>query len=150
MKKGSKWVWTDQMQKVSGRYVNSSRRPYISFTPSEDVHMLYTRTLANPCLILKGGAMYLFFEESLPWFESKLNQTRLEYLPCTYFEQVSRNVRSKPNLVVSVLLIRSRLQAINCSSFELKMFSSLWGSWLVFGYYPIVVSKDAVHHRREQ
>jgi hypothetical protein len=107
----------------------------------------YTLTLVNPCFFLKGGVMYSFLEESLPWFESKLNLTRLEYSLCTYFEQILRNIRSETNLVVSDLFIRIRLQAINCSSFELKMFSSLWCSCLVFECYQIVALKDAVHHR---
>jgi hypothetical protein len=58
-----------------------------------------------------------------------------------------RNVRSKPNWEVSILLIRSWMQAINCSSLELNVSFSLWGPWLIFKCYRIVTLKDAVHHR---
>jgi hypothetical protein len=93
--------------------------------------------------------MYFFFEGSFPWFESKLNLTRLEYSSCTYFEQVFRYARSKTNLVISVLFIRSRLLTINSSILKLKMFSSLWGSWHVLECNQIVSLKNDMHHRRK-
>jgi hypothetical protein len=42
------------------------------------------------------------------------------------------------------------MQAINYSNLELKMFFSLWGLWLIFYCYQIVVLKDAVHHRGKE
>jgi hypothetical protein len=64
-----------------------------------------------------------------------------------FFEQVIRNVSSKMNREVSVLFIRSRLHALLCFSFELKMSFSLWSVWLVFKCYQIFALKNAVHHR---
>jgi hypothetical protein len=51
--------------------------------------------------------------------------SRLEYLLCTYIERVSRYARSKPKRYLSIIFIRSKLWAINCSSFDLKAFSFL-------------------------
>jgi hypothetical protein len=89
------------------------------------------------------------FEGSLPWFESKSNLGRLEYSFYTQFEHVLRNVRSEPIREVSVLFIRSRTQAISCSSLKLKMVSSLWDLWLVFECCQIVALKNAMHHREK-
>jgi hypothetical protein len=52
----------------------------------------------------------------------------------THYEQVLRTVRSRSELnqEVLVLFIRTRIQAINCSSLELKVFFFLWDLWLVF------------------
>jgi hypothetical protein len=90
------------------------------------------------------------FEGSLPWFESKLNLTCLEYLPYTYFEQVLRNFRSEPDQEVLVVYIRSRLWTINCSSLEINMFFWVWGLWLVFGSYQISALQDAMPHRGKE
>jgi hypothetical protein len=62
----------------------------------------------------------------------------------TSFENNLRNVRSDPNRKVSVLFIRSRMQDINCSSLELKIFFSLWGLLLIVFRCKIVAVTDAV------
>jgi hypothetical protein len=73
---------------------------------------------------------FSFFD--LDYSTSGLTVTGLARVYCVYFEQVLRNVRRELNREVSVLFLRSRLQAMSCSSLELEMFSSLWGVWLVF------------------
>jgi hypothetical protein len=77
-------------------------------------------------LILQLKLLYLRFGGSLPWFESKFTLSDLEYSLYTYSEQVLRNVGSKANQDVSVLLIGNELWAVNGSSLKLKVFLSLW------------------------
>jgi hypothetical protein len=50
-------------------------------------------------------------------------------IPYTCFERNLRNVTSEPDREVSVLFIRSRMQAINWSNLELNILFSLWCLW---------------------
>jgi hypothetical protein len=88
--------------------------------------------------------------ESCPWFESKLNPTRLEYSLYIYFEHVLRNAVSKPNCEVSVLSIKSIMRAVYCSSLEFSMLFSFRGLWPVFDCYQTVALKGAVYHRGKE
>jgi hypothetical protein len=132
--------WND----VYGLWTKRERfleRAYVLLGPSNDDRPNYTWPQERDKSVRRP------FQRSLTWFESKLNLTHLEYSFHTCFEQILRNVKSKPNREVSVMFIRNRLRTINCSRVELKMFISLGGLWLVFEWYQIVALKDTVHHR---